>query len=823
VLLACALFASRSARADARTEARSHFRKGMESISNGRYEEGIADLQRAYEILPHPNVVFNIARAYAESGDLEDAVVFYKKYLEGNPPDRADVQLVVQSLEARIRRQQAALQAARETVGPTAPTAPTTTPGTEAGNEQPPPVAPVVAPLPKPTDAELGQARTEDVFAETVVTASRGAQSPLDASSSTSIITEQDIRLSGISKIPELLRRLAGVDVAETTGSQTEVSIRGFNQRLSNKILVLVNGRSVYVDLLGATLWQSLSIGVEDIDRIEVVRGPGSALYGADAFNGVINIITKQPGEGTSGINAGYGSNDTTHASLWATGRREDFAWRASAGFDNLPRWSREVPPNRKDLHVFTPDQDLSSRTTRLDLRGTHRIGKDVTVGLGGGLTQGKLELLGIGPLNDVDLENFTSSDITAFVDSKHVQARVFWNRFRTNFGVNAAQVGQSLLPGRADQNVIDGELQYLAKFETGKSVAHDLHVGVGYRMKEVQWTYLDRQRYEHHEAFFVHDEIKFGKYFAFVGDYRLDIVPYLERAVSSPKGALLFHPSKQSTLRASVATAFRTPTFLESYLSIPVQLPLAGAALDSNASRPDQGAFKVNPERIFAAELGYLNQDSDFITLDTALFFNHASDLIILADNRAITVGDVSRGLANPDPVTGLYPAFFGGFDNQCQSYNVYGSEIGVRTFPLEGLDFYANYSLSLLKQDDSACTAVQRAANVKDERTSTHKLNAGVQLRTKAGIDGSIDFHYVSPQTWAEQIVDIEQQRIRSEAFHLNAYSLLNARLGYRFLKNQAEVSVMAFNLLGSEHREHPFGQKLGRRAMAYLTYRF
>ena len=97
--------------------------------------------------------------------------------------------------------------------------------------------------------------KTEEVFEETVVTASRAAQSPLDAPNSTSIITEQDIRLSGITQIPELLRRLAGVDIMETTGAQTEVSLRGFNQRLSNKVLVLVDGRSVYVDLLGATFW----------------------------------------------------------------------------------------------------------------------------------------------------------------------------------------------------------------------------------------------------------------------------------------------------------------------------------------------------------------------------------------------------------------------------------------------------------------------------------------------------------------------------------------------------------------------------------------
>src|SRR4051812_37422392 len=81
--LAATLLASSSAFADARTEARGHFKRGMDAISNGRYEEGIAQLQKAYEILPHPNVLYNIARAYAESGDLENAVVFYRRYLEG--------------------------------------------------------------------------------------------------------------------------------------------------------------------------------------------------------------------------------------------------------------------------------------------------------------------------------------------------------------------------------------------------------------------------------------------------------------------------------------------------------------------------------------------------------------------------------------------------------------------------------------------------------------------------------------------------------------------------------------------------------------------
>ena len=301
---ALAFGAARSARADERTEARSHFKKGMDAIANGRYEAGIAELKRANEILPHPSVVYNIARAYVDQGDLENAVAYYRKYLEGNPKDRDEVNQIVAALEARIRKQQALLLEAQQIQAPAAPSRPPTAasatspgagPATAAGPGSPAHQA-TAAPTVKAPAAGAGLPegglKTEEVFEETVVTASKVAQSPIDAPNSTSIITEQDIRLSGITKIPELLRRLAGVDLMEVTGSQSEVSLRGFNQRLSNKVLVLVNGRSVFVDLLGATLWSTLSIGVEDIERIEVVRGPGSALYGADAFNGVINIIT---------------------------------------------------------------------------------------------------------------------------------------------------------------------------------------------------------------------------------------------------------------------------------------------------------------------------------------------------------------------------------------------------------------------------------------------------------------------------------------------------------------------------------------------------
>ena len=233
----------------------------------------------------------------------------------------------------------------------------------------------------------------------------------------------------------------------------------------------------------------------------------------------------------------------------------------------------------------------------------------------------------------------------------------------------------------------------------------------------------------------------------------------------------------------------------------------------------------KLQPEQIFTTELGYLNSESDYFTFDSAFFYNHAKNLIELGPDTPIAVGDLSdprlgQGL---DQQTATYPLFSGGFDNQCQRYDVFGAELGVRTFPVEGLDVYANYTLMKINQDDSFCTPTQLAILATDARTPAHKVNAGVQLRTKVGIDAEVDLHYVSPQDWAEQISDVQKQEVVYQSLHLDAYTLLNARVGYRFLRNQAEVSGVAFNLLDDRHREHPYGQMIDRRLMAFLTYRF
>lgn len=827
------VLSSRGARADERTEARAHFKKGMAAIAEGHYDVGIEELKSAYDILPHPNVLYNIARAYVDTGDLEDAIAYYRKYLEGDPKDRDEVAQMVANLQERIRKQQAMVlesqqvQVAPPSAGaaavpgagePGAPAAGGPGPGALPGGAVAggPPAAPTAA---GEGAHPAGSLKTEEVFEETVVTASRTAQNPLDAPNSTSIITEQDIRLSGITKIPELLRRLAGVDIMETTGSQTEVSMRGFNQRLSNKVLVLLDGRSVYTDLLGATLWSNLPVAVEDIERIEVVRGPGSALYGADAFNGVVNIITKPPGEGGSGVNAGYGSQNASHGTVWSNGRGGGVAYRVSAGFDYEPRWSREVPPGRVDVHTYVADQDMSGRTVHIEGEVTRQVTPDIIAGIFGSYGGGQTEILGEGPIND-DIIIGEETQLAAYVKAKHFEIRSFWTHTIGSSGLNSASIGQSLLPSIYNTNVVDGEAQYITTFETGHGIEHDLHLGAAYRLKQVQWTYLTQDELENHVGVFLHDEVKIGRQFAVVGDYRADYVPYLSRIVQSPRGSVLFHPSPKSTVRGIVATAFRTPNFLESYIGLPVQLPAAGAKLAVPTNPP-----LIQPEQVFTTELGYLNSESDYFTLDSAIFRNHASNLIEVRPTVPLTVGELANGSVPVgfDPSTGWYSQFSGGFENQCQSYNVYGAELGVRTFPVEGLDVYANYTLMKVDTDTSGCTPAQLALLANDERTSANKINGGVQLRTKAGIDAEVDIHFVSPQTWAEQVSDVQRQQVVYQSFYLPSYELLNARLGYRFLRNQAEVSGVAFNLLDDKHREHPFGQIIGRQLMGFLSYRF
>ncbi len=486
----------------------------------------------------------------------------------------------------------------------------------------------------------------------------------------------------------------------QITGGDSNVSMRGFNSRLANKLLVLVNGRSVYNDILGSTFWEALTIDVDQIERIEVVRGPGSALYGADAFTGVINIITIAPGEGKTGMRVGYGDQSEAYGSGWAAGRDGDFSYRASAGYTRHPRWTREIGPGRVDAQVADFDQNLGAENIRLDIRTAQRINKDTEISVGGGYSRVALDVYGIGPINDYTIKGDTS-DVTIDFKSKHINARTYFTRFAVRSGFDYTYIGHTPYPATPTQNSLIAEVEYVNDFKLPEALKHDIHIGLGYRLKNVAWEYLQEDLpTENHGSIYLQDTMTVGKSFTFVASGRLDYVPYLARVIASPRGSVIVKPTDRQAVRLSGSTAFRKPTFLESYLDLPLQLTLPGVELVSSSRREDNPLLKTQPEQITTVEASYLNQQNDAFEFELTAYYNHVTDLVALAPNRNVSLSGKAGGLGGSIPRRASTPSPTAAGSTSATSATSAAAR-SARVYPVEGLDIFANYALNLSTQE--------------------------------------------------------------------------------------------------------------------------
>src|SRR5438034_6236436 len=157
----------------------------------------------------------------------------------------------------------------------------------------------------------------EDLMSLEVTSVSKRTQRVADAAAAIFVLTQEDIRRSGATSIPEALRLVPGLEVARIDQNKWAIGSRGFNGRFDNKLLVLIDGRSVYTPLFSGVYWNVQDVMLEDVDRIEVIRGPGATLWGANAVDGVINIITK-PAKATQGllVTAGAGTEERGFGSV---------------------------------------------------------------------------------------------------------------------------------------------------------------------------------------------------------------------------------------------------------------------------------------------------------------------------------------------------------------------------------------------------------------------------------------------------------------------------------------------------------------------------
>ena len=812
-LLAVLLLCAPLARADARVEARRHFKVGMALIADGKLDDGIGELLEAYSIRPHPNVLFNVAKAYESAGRPQDALVFYNRYLEANPPDADKVRQIADRLEAQLPKkpppegpkstpEKVTVQAVDEaTLARLAALAERLERAVEKAEsrEETQASAPGTT-APAAADEDFGVP-----YEETVVAASRRAQATLDAPNAITVITGDEIRASGLLSLPDILRRVPGAEVMTMGLTSANVSFRGFNQRIANKVLVLVDGRPEYQDFLGVTLWPVLPVGLEEIERVEVIRGPGSALYGANAMLGVVNIITRAPGTGPAAEATGYAGNSNFLGGSFVASGGEKVRYRASVGYQQGDKFSRDYATDRPDVRSNVPDPNLGLRSARANLTAFYAFNKEFSVAVSGGINRLFTELYALGLLRNFYLDGLGGYAKVDFTGGP-VKVRFFWNHSAFDAGPQYEPLGQRSLATAVDTNIFDGEALFQKEFSLAGT--HVLAIGLSTRLKRVKWGYIGPLTQELHAAAFVQDEWRIIKPLTLVASYRIDRHPLLDKGkpgyAQSPRVSVVFRPFESHAVRASFATAFRQPTFLESYMNI--RTPVPGL---NGASVLTQGNVALRPERLISFELGYRGELPQLgLTIDLTGYWNIVSDLIVLSAVNPVDPANAFDGVSQ---------SFLLGrslFSNDPQTYTARGGELGITWNATKGLDLRASAALQSVVANTPVpvcgpCTQAPAA-----------KVNAGFIYRSPVNIDFSADLSFVSATTWVEREPSpTDPTQIANLQNPLGAYTVINARVGYRFLNDRVTVALVG-SQLGPNHQEHPFGNDVNRRVFAQLT---
>ncbi|MFM7199848.1 MAG: TonB-dependent receptor domain-containing protein [Myxococcota bacterium] len=866
--LLCSLSLLSPAHADDRADARRHFLEGMRLIKEGRYEEGLQQLERAHEILPHPAVLFNMGRACFEAGDYPQAIARLEQYLATAPEDAGEAQRLLNLARQRrtemiregygassVRGDEAARQPS-DIAGKTAPPereAAVTSPAlaqalaelrqavaqveraayptgparteenpSASGTASPSVGAPPAKAPTRPDNSTVSPEalpREADPYALEVITSSRYAQQPLDAPGAITVISGDELRRSGALSVPEALRRVPGMEVMALNPADYSVGVRGFNALLSNKVLVLVDGRSIYLDFIGATLWTLQSISLQDIERIEVIRGPGAALYGAGAFSGVVNIITRPPGATGSRptLVLRGGLPDYALTSLSVSGRQDQTAFRASAGFETRARYAVEVDPDRQDYELKAPYPSEAAHISRLDLRVDRRLAQEISLSVSGGLAQGQTEFMAIGALRDYVVDGLYGYARADLLLPLGFSFRTFWNHFDMTASPWAIPVGGLDISSHPKSHVVDVELENSQRLDGVGS--HRIHAGLGYRYKGITWEWLPLVEPEQHASAFVQVESAWSEPISTTLSLRADRHPLLatltdasllDKLALSPRGAFLWHLTPESALRLVGGTAFRTPTFFESYISQAIPTSTDAVAVLT------QGNLQLRPERIVSFELGFLQlPDSEKYQLESCLFLNRVNGLLELTDVEPWPEGEDNY---HPD---GYWYAGTTRHVNVDEPHTAMGLELGGKLSPREGLDLYANYALTWIQQGDGA-DAEPLAS------TSPHKLNAGLRI-SRPRWSLSTDLHAVSSQTWNLRSFDANGQ-VQINAVRLPARATLNARLATQ-LEGGLELALEGRNLLAPLHgaleagpvdSDDPTGATVNYMATEAGTYR-
>lgn len=432
-----------------------------------------------------------------------------------------------------------------------------------------------------------------------ITSVSKHRQKLSDAAASIYVITADDIRRSGATTIPEILRLAPNLEVAQRDSVEYAISARGFNNAIGNKLLVLIDGRTVYTPLFSGVFWEMQDTMIQDIDRIEVISGPGATLWGANAVNGVINIITKSSsktqgtllstdaGNQERGFAARFGGRFGDNGSYRVYGKGRDWSHTQQAsGADARDSFQRGQVGFRADwenaIGAFT-------------LQGDAYSGESEDRGVIQGFQLGKLSISGRNLLGRWKRRLDSGSD---------VQVQAYYDHTERD----------DVIAFRPETDIYDIEFQQ----EIPRGV-HDLLWGAGYRQGTDQvdpgivTLFMPDSRTLHWENVFLQDEVRLSDRLVGTAGLKLEWNDYTDLEYL-PSARLAWKVRDNRLLWGSVSRAVRAPSRLDRDVFSP---DLRGGGFTVQGG-PD---FQSEVANVF--ELGYRAQPAPSASYSITVFYH--------------------------------------------------------------------------------------------------------------------------------------------------------------------------------------------------------
>ena len=491
-----------------------------------------------------------------------------------------------------------------------------------------------------------------------VVTAARRPGAIRRAPATVYVVTREDIAASGAQTVWDALRGVPGVDVMSARTAHGEVSVRGLNRLQNNRTLVLLDGKTVLNGFFDYVVWEEIPVTLEEIDRIEIVEGPASALYGANAVNGVINIITRTPEQLDGGlVSATAGERQTLFGNLLYGDIRRRTSYKVGAGWRATNR--------------FEDADQRAARVLKAHLLLSRQLSAGSRLQLSSGITRSEVQISTAGGAG-LALVDGTSGFLRTDYSRGPTQVRAFWNWGRGTWE-------DFTLFGEPDTDYDTHDVTLERNLEL--SARNELTIGGSYRRNAMYSSMLQGEQIDQDLwALFLEDTWRYTPFLTLVASGRLDRHP-LTHWVLSPRLSAIYHPGDRHVFRLSAGTAFRNPTLTENYVDASQSFANPGAPLPNPPFTTIRMEFVGNrdldPEKLLFCEAAHSGRWGRLKT--TAVGFHY---------RLRNTISGVMSGMDADSTTIAIQNSF--GHEGTAR---VWGGELGAEFLFTRKTSFHANY----------------------------------------------------------------------------------------------------------------------------------